>query len=146
MIDHPVFPEEIASPTPGRKVSCTRVFTDTDLRIFAELSGDDNPIHLDDEHARASRFGRRVVHGMLTGSLFTMLFGKYYPGPGGIYLEQQFKFVKPVFLGDPVTATIELLRFDPERRIGHFRTDCHDQDARLLLSGEARVLFPPVPA
>jgi 3-hydroxybutyryl-CoA dehydratase len=137
-------PRDILSPVVGSTYSYTQTFRDKDVRLFSLLTGDDNPIHIDEAYAASSRFGRRVVHGMLTGSMFTTIFGKYYPGPGGIYLEQNLKFIRPVFVDDPVIAMVELLSFDPEKRIGEFGTYVHDGNDQLLVKGHARVMFPPV--
>jgi acyl dehydratase len=142
----PIPLEDILNPKIGHKVSYNRTFTDDDIRKFAHLSGDDNPIHLDEQVAKESIFGQRVVHGMLTGAMFTMIFGKYYPGPGGIYLDQQIKFLKPIFIDQPITVSVELIEFHPEKRIGTFNTNLESESGKLLLTGTARVLFPAQPA
>lgn len=136
-------PREIENPIIGKTCSYTQIFREKDVRLFALLTGDDNPIHIDEAYAAESRFGRRVVHGMLTGSMFTYIFGKYFPGPGGIYLEQNLKFLKPVFIDEQVVATVELIAFDVEKRLGDFATYVHDGNDLLLVKGSARVLFPP---
>jgi len=100
----------------GDRVSVRRVFDDAAVRAFAELSGDFNELHVDDGYARRSRFGRRVVHGMLTASLFTRLIGMELPGRGTIYLGQQLRFTAPVFVGDEVEAVVEVTAIDRARR------------------------------
>jgi 3-hydroxybutyryl-CoA dehydratase len=90
----------------GDSASLTKTITDADIRAFAELSGDRNPIHLDDEYAATTRFGRRIAHGMLTASLISTVLGTELPGIGTVYLSQNSQFVAPVYPGDTVTARV----------------------------------------
>ena len=126
----------------GATASRTKTITDADVRAFAELSGDFSPIHVDDEYAATSRFGRRIAHGILTGSLISAVLGNDLPGPGTIYLSQTFQFKAPVFPGDTITATVELTAYREEKRIATFRTTCTNQDGTLVLEGEAVVIAP----
>ena len=126
----------------GATASRTKTITDTDVRTFAELSGDFSPIHVDDEYAAKSRFGRRIAHGILTGSLISAVLGNDLPGPGTIYLSQSFQFKAPVFPGDTITATVELTAYREEKRIATFRTTCANQDGAVVLEGEAVVIAP----
>ena len=89
---------------PGQRASLRRTFTDEDVRRFAELTRDTNPLHLDDEFAAKTRFGRRIAQGMLTASLFSTIMGTLLPGTGAIYRSQTIKFLFPVYVGDTVTA------------------------------------------
>ena len=92
--------------TIGDTASLSRTITDADIRSFADVTGDHNPVHLDDDCAGRSRFGRRIAHGMLTASLISSVIANELPGEGSIYLGQTLKFVAPVFPGDTVTAMV----------------------------------------
>ncbi len=131
------------SYTIGMTASRTRTITDAAIRAFAEASGDTNSIHLDEEAAAASQFGRRIAHGMLTASVISAVLGNDLPGPGTIYLGQDIKFKAPVFIDDTITATVELVKFREDKRIATFRTTVHNQDGVLVLEGEAVVIAPP---
>jgi acyl dehydratase len=126
----------------GDKASRTKTITDADIRAFAQASGDENSIHLDEAYAAKSRFGRRIAHGLLTASVVSAVLGNDLPGTGSIYLSQQVSFKAPVFIGDTITATVELTAFRPEKRIATFRTTCTNQDGVLVLDGEAVVIAP----
>ena len=130
----------------GDTAHLSKTVTDADVRQFAALSLDVNPLHLDEEYASQSRFGQRISHGMLYASLISAVIGNQLPGPGTIYLSQSLQFLKPVFRGDTVTATVTVTAVDAPRRQATLRTDCHNQHGRLVLTGEARVLVDEVPA
>ena len=89
---------------PGQHVSFRKTFTDEDVRRFIEITGDSNPLHVDDEFAARTPFGRRIVHGMLAASIFSTMVGVMLPGTGAIYRSQTIRFLLPVYLGDTVTA------------------------------------------
>lgn len=126
----------------GVTSSRTRTITDEDIRAFAQASGDTNSIHLDDAYAASTPFGRRIAHGMLTASLISGILGNDLPGVGSIYLGQNVKFKAPVFIGDTVTATVELTNYREDKRIATFRTTVTNQDGVLVLDGEAVVIAP----
>ncbi len=88
----------------GQHATFRKTFTDDDVRKFVEITGDVNPLHVDDEFAAGTRFGRRVLHGMLTASIFSTMVGMFLPGTGAIYRSQTLTFLLPVFVGDTVTA------------------------------------------
>jgi 3-hydroxybutyryl-CoA dehydratase len=88
----------------GQQASFAKTFTDEDVRRFIEITGDVNPLHVDDEFAAATQFGRRVIHGMLSASLFSTMVGMLLPGTGAIYRSQTLRFLLPVYVGDTVTA------------------------------------------
>ena len=120
----------------GDKAVFVKSFTGEDVDRFADLSGDHYPVHLDEEYAKTTRFGRRVVHGMLTASLFSTTNGLLLQRPGGITVEQSLKFLRPVFLGDTITACTELLEILPESRRLRCRTTCINQHGEIVLTGE----------
>src|SRR6202011_4352986 len=96
-------------PAVGARATRERTITDADIMRLAEVSGDRNPVHLDEEYAARSPFGRRVAHGFLTGSMISAMIGMYLPGPGSIYLGQTMKFLAPVAIGDTVTLSVEII-------------------------------------
>jgi 3-hydroxybutyryl-CoA dehydratase len=130
----------------GARASRTKTITDADVRAFAAASGDTNSIHLDEEYAKTTRFGRRIAHGMLTASLISAVLGNDLPGLGTIYLSQTLAFKAPVYLGDTITATVEVTAFRPDKRITTLRTTCTNQEGTLVLEGEAVVIAPEEPA
>ncbi len=126
----------------GSKATRTRTISAEDVETFARISGDSNPIHLDDDYAATTPFGRRIAHGMLTASLISALLANDLPGPGTVYLSQTLTFKAPVFLGETITATAEVTTYRESRRIATLRTTCHNQDGKLVLEGEAVVIVP----
>ncbi len=126
----------------GAKASRSKMFTDQDVRQFSEVSTDTNPVHLDDRYAASTRFGRRIVHGMLTASLISAALANELPGHGTIYLSQSLQFKAPVFIGDTITATVEVTKFRAERRIATLSTICTNQEGKVVIEGEAVVLVP----
>jgi 3-hydroxybutyryl-CoA dehydratase len=127
---------------PGLSASRTKTFTDEDVRTFARISGDDNPIHVDDAYAATTQFGRRIVHGIFTASLISAILANDLPGPGTIYLGQNLKFTKPVFIGDTITATVTVTNYRADRRIVSFDTLCVNQHGEVILKGDAVVMVP----
>lgn len=121
----------------GDRASFTKTFTAEDVRRFAELSGDDHPAHRDETEARHSRYGRPVVHGMLTASLLSAANARLLGTPGAVSIEQTLRFLRPVFVGDTITATSEVVRLIPERRWLRCRTTCTNQHGEDVLVGDA---------
>ena len=128
-------------PTVGTRAERIRIITDADIVHFAEVSGDRNPLHLNEEYAAHSLFGKRIAHGFLTGSLISALIGMDLPGAGSIYLGQTLKFLAPVYIGDTITASVEVISTREDKRLVTLRTDCTNQDGKLVLTGEAIVKF-----
>jgi 3-hydroxybutyryl-CoA dehydratase len=118
-----------------------KVVTDHDIEIFAEVSTDHNPIHLDDSYANNTIFGGRIAHGMLTAGLISAVIGEQLPGHGTVYLGQTLKFLGPVRPGDRVTAQVEVVEIDPGRRRVKLDTCCL-VNGKKVLAGEATVLAP----
>ncbi|GIK63143.1 MAG: (R)-specific enoyl-CoA hydratase [Chloroflexota bacterium] len=127
---------------PGASASRTKTFTDEDVRTFAHLTGDTNPVHLDADYAATTVFGQRIVHGMLTSALISAVLANDLPGPGTIYLGQNLKFKKPVFIGDTITATVTISQVRAERKIVTFETTCTNQNGEVVIEGEATVKVP----
>ena len=126
----------------GGQANVEKTVTEDDVRVFARISGDTNPVHLDEEYAKGTIFRGRVAHGMLTAALISTVLGTKLPGPGTIYLHQTLKFLAPVRLGDTVLAEVEVLGKDSEKRRLRLATRCRVQD-KVVLEGEALVQVPP---
>lgn len=126
----------------GDSASLTKTFSDEDVRSFAEISGDKNPVHLDDEFAAQTQFKKRLVHGMLTAGLISAVLGTELPGPGSIYLSQSINFRAPVFIGDTITATVTVTKMREGKPIVTLETVCKNQDEVVVLKGEAVLLVP----
>jgi 3-hydroxybutyryl-CoA dehydratase len=124
----------------GERASFAKTVTEADVTTFAGLIGDFNPLHVDAEYARKSRFGQRVAHGMFTGGLISAVLGNKLPGPGAIYLSQQIEFLAPVFIGDTITAVVEVISWRPDKRIITLKTDCHNQEQKQVVAGKAVLL------
>jgi len=124
----------------GDKFSTAREVTDELIRKFAEVSGDFNPIHLDEEFAAETRFGRRIAHGMLSGAFISAVLGYEFKERKIVYLSQTMKFVAPVFIGDTVTATATVTHIREDKPIVTLETVCTNQNADTLVKGQAAVM------
>ena len=124
----------------GEKASLKKQITEADVLRFAEVTGDKNPIHIDAEYARQTRFKERIAHGMLTASLISAVIGTRLPGSGNIYVSQSLEFKAPVKFGDVIEAEVEIIEKIPERNRVRLRTVCRNQDGTVVLEGEAVVL------
>lgn len=125
----------------GQTATLQKTFTAADVTAFAGISLDINPVHMSEGYAKHSLFGRRVVHGMLTASLISAVLGNQLPGPGTIYLGQELKFVAPVYLGDDITAQVEIIELREDKKIVKLSTTCTNQDGRPVVTGTATVKF-----
>jgi acyl dehydratase len=121
----------------GDEAVFSKTIDEADVLLFAQLSGDHYPVHVDEEYARSTRFGRRVAHGMLTASLLSTTNGLLLQLPGGISVEQTLRFLRPVFLGDTITARSTVIEIMPQTRRLRCRTTCTNQRGELVLTGEA---------
>jgi len=122
-------------------VSYSQTITDADVKSFAGISGDHNPVHVDDEYASKSRYKKRIAHGLISGSFFSALFGTKLPGPGCVYVQQTFNFKRPVYLGDTVTATAKVTSIDPDKRRVFFDTTCTVKN-KVVIDGMAELYVP----
>ena len=121
--------------------SLQKKVTDHDIELFATVSTDHNPVHLDEDYAQDTIFGGRIAHGMLTAGLISAVIGEQLPGHGTVYLGQTLKFLAPVRPGDLVTAEVEVLDIDYAKRRVNLDTRCL-VGGKLVLTGEATVLAP----
>ena len=126
----------------GDSASLRRTFGEADVRLFADLVGDHNPVHLDAEFAAGTQFKQRIVHGMLVSSLFSTLLGTQLPGHGAIYMGQDVKFKAPVYLDMEVIAKVEVKSIRPDKGIVTMGLSCEDTGGKPLITGEA-VLYCP---
>ena len=125
----------------GDTFSTAREVTDDLVRKFAEVSGDYNPIHLDEEFAKTTRFGRRIAHGMLSGAFISAVLGYEFKERKIVYLSQTMKFTAPVYLGDTVTATATVTNIREDKGIVTLETTCTNQNGETLVKGEAVVMI-----
>jgi acyl dehydratase len=126
----------------GDSDSIQRALTKQDIELFAIMSGDVNPAHLDEEYAKSSVFHRIIAHGMWGGSLISTVLGTKLPGPGTIYLSQTFQFLKPVSIGDVIIAKVTVTEKRKEKHIITFDCVCTNQDGKEVIKGEAAVIAP----
>jgi 3-hydroxybutyryl-CoA dehydratase len=115
-----------------------------EVEAFAALSGDANPLHVDEAYAAKSRFGKRIAHGTIAIAMISAVLGNRYPGPGTIYVRQDVVFKRPVFLGDTVTAVVEAIAYRADRGLLTLRTSCVNGSGELVIDGEAVVLVADV--
>jgi 3-hydroxybutyryl-CoA dehydratase len=125
----------------GDSASVTKTITEADIRSFGNLTGDHNPLHFDEQHARRTRFGQRIGHGMLTGSLFSPIIAHQLPGEGAIYLSQSLRFVAPVFAGDTITALLTVTRVREDKQIITLDGVAKNQRGEVVITGESVVLL-----
>jgi len=127
----------------GDTFSTSREVTDELIRKFAEVSGDYNPIHLDEEFAKKTRFGRRIAHGMLSGAFISAVLGYEFKERRIVYLSQTMKFTAPAFIGDTITTTATVTNIREDKGIVSIDTICTKQDGEVTLKGEAVVMILP---
>lgn len=125
----------------GQKAEYSKMISQQDVVRFAELTGDMNPLHLDEEYAAGTMFRKPVVHGAMLSGLISAVLGMKLPGPGALYASQELKFLKPVFIGDTVTAFAEIKEIFKENNRVIFRTGCTNQNLDLVAEGIS-VLLP----
>ena len=127
----------------GSSASFTKTITEADVVLYAGVTGDTNPLHIDAEYARTSRFGQRIAHGMLTAGLISTVIGTKLPGPGAIYMSQMLQFMAPVYLGDTITASGMITSWDGGKGPMTIETVCVNQREEQVLKGEAKILYRP---
>ncbi len=125
----------------GQKAEFSKTVTEADISGYAGISGDTNPVHLDEEFAKTTIFKTRIAHGMLSAGFISAILGTKLPGPGCIYLSQTLKFLAPVMIGDRVTARATVTNIVPEKKRVTLKTDCFIGDKQVI-DGEAVVMVP----
>lgn len=126
----------------GDQASFVKQITDSDIRLFAQVSGDFNPVHLDEDYAAKTMFKGRIAHGGLVSSLFSTVLGTQLPGEGTIYLDQSSHFVRPVYLNDTITANVEVSEIDQIKGQVTLKTTAINQKGKPVVIGYA-VVMPP---
>jgi acyl dehydratase len=124
----------------GDSAEITRTIGQADIDAFASVTGDHNPVHVDEEFAKTTRFGKRIAHGMLTASLISAVLANKLPGEGSVYLGQTLQFVAPVFPGDEITARVTVKEIREDKPIMKLETICLNQRGEVVIRGEATVL------
>jgi 3-hydroxybutyryl-CoA dehydratase len=122
-----------------------KIIQNDDIQAFAKLSGDYNPIHVNEEYAKTTMFGQRIAHGMISASLISAVLGMHLPGPGAVYMSQEVKFRKPVFIGDTLTAKGEVVekftKKDGKLKFLKIQTNVYKQGDELVTEGFALVII-----
>ena len=126
----------------GQEATYKRVISKEMVKAFAEVSGDTNPVHLDEEYAKGTIFKENIAHGILVTGLISKVLGCDLPGYGSIYVSQKVDFLRPVKIGDEITAKVEAVSKEDKRGFVTFRTTCVNQSGRVVIKGEA-VAIPP---
>ena len=126
----------------GDSAQLSKIVKDEDIKIFAEATGDKNPLHLDDEFASKTIFKRRIAHGILTAGLVSAVIGSKLPGNGTIYVSQTLNFLAPVYIGDEITAKVEVLEVSKEGKRLRLKTQVINQNGTVVVDGEALVIPP----
>ena len=125
----------------GDSAEITKTIEQADVQAFADVTGDHNPIHVDESFAKTTRFGQRIAHGMLTASLISSVLANKLPGEGSVYLGQTLQFVAPVFPGDAITARVTVKEIREDKPILKLETICSNQHGDIVIRGEASVLI-----
>ena len=124
----------------GMKAQVTKTITEADVILYAGITLDINPAHLNEEHAKKTIFKHRIAHGMLTAGLVSAVLGTKLPGEGSIYMGQELMFTAPVQFGDTITATAEIIELIPEKNRVILSTVCTNQDGKEVLKGQAKIM------
>ncbi len=126
----------------GQQASFSKTVSEFDVYMFAGISGDFNPAHIDQTYAEQTAFKTRIAHGMLSAGFISTVLGTQLPGPGTIYISQSMTFLAPVVIGDTITATAEVVEINAEKKRVRLKTVCTNQSGREVLTGEALVSPP----
>jgi len=129
----------------GDAAEFAKTVSETDIYLYAGITGDFNPAHVNEAYAKNTFFKTRIAHGMLTAGFISAIIANQLPGPGTIYLKQDISFLAPVRIGDTITARVEVLELTPEKNRVRLKTTCSNQDGVMVLSGEGLVSPPKAP-
>jgi 3-hydroxybutyryl-CoA dehydratase len=127
----------------GDSATFSKTITEADILLFTAVSGDTYGLHVDDEYAKTTRFGRRVAHGMLSASLLSAVHALLLQRPGGLYVSQAVRFLRPVFIGDTLTARAEVVELEPAKRRMRCLTTIVNQRGKTVIDGESVVQKDP---
>ncbi|WML37138.1 MaoC family dehydratase [Clostridium sp. OS1-26] len=126
----------------GDKVSVEKTISETDVYLFAGITGDLNPAHVNQAASEKTMFKSRIAHGILVSGFISACLGMHLPGPGTIYMGQQLKFTAPVYIGDTIKAEVEVIEMNIEKNRVKLRTVCTNQNGKVVVDGEALVMPP----
>lgn len=126
----------------GDSAEFTKTITEYDVYQYAGVTGDFNPVHINEVYAKETFFKRRIAHGMLAGGLISAVLGTRLPGPGSVYLRQELNFTAPVYFGDTVTAKVEIVDINTGKKRITLKTTCTNQDDKVVVDGEAVISLP----
>jgi 3-hydroxybutyryl-CoA dehydratase len=126
----------------GDFAQVSKTVTETDIGLIARVTGDFNPLHVDQRYAEKTKFKGRIAHGVLSIGFISNILGNLLPGPGTIYLSQEVKFLAPVRIGDTITAKVEVIELISEKNRAKFKTTCTNQDGKEVVDGTAWVMPP----
>ena len=132
----------IAELKVGEQASFSKTISESDVYLYAGITGDFNPAHVNEDYAQTTAFKTRIAHGMLTAGFISNLLGTRLPGPGSIYMSQNLKFLAPVTIGDTITATVEVIEILTEKKRVRLKSTCANQEGTIVLDGEA-LISPP---
>lgn len=133
---------KISEMAVGDSASISKTISETDVYLFAGITGDFNPAHVNEAESKKTRFGGRIAHGILSAGLISAVLAMKLPGPGTIYLGQELKFTKPVRIGDTVTATCKVTQLIPEKNLAYLETICQNEAGEIVIQGTATVMPP----
>ncbi|MBR4084572.1 MAG: MaoC family dehydratase [Lachnospiraceae bacterium] len=125
----------------GQKAQIEKIFSLEDVIAYAKLTGDNNPLHVNPEYAKESRFGDNIVHGMFVMGVISKILGTVLPGNGTIYLGQDVRFKKPVYVNQKVIIQVEITQIEEERNLIYLSTSVWDTEGKCLVEGNAKVLY-----
>jgi len=126
----------------GDAAEFTKTISEADVYLYAGVTGDLNPAHVNEDYAKKTFFKTRIAHGMLTAGFISAILGTQLPGPGTIYIRQELSFMAPVFFGDTITARAEVVEVNTEKNRLRIKTTCRNQEGIIVLDGEALVSPP----
>jgi len=126
----------------GDRAQFAKTVSESDMYLYAGVTGDFNPAHINEEYAKKTFFETRIVHGMLTGGFISTVIGNQLPGSGTIYIRQELNFLAPVRIGDTITSQVEVLEIMTEKKQVRLKTTCFNQEEKTVLDGEA-IVSPP---
>ena len=126
----------------GDSAEFTKTITEYDVYQYAGVTGDFNPVHINEVYAKETFFKKRIAHGMLAGGLISAVLGTRLPGPGSVYLRQELNFTAPVYFGDTVTAKVEIVDINTGKKRITLKTTCTNQDDKVVVDGEAVISLP----
>ncbi len=129
----------------GDAAEFAKTISESDIYLYAGVTGDFNPAHINEQYASGTFFETRIAHGMLSAGLISTILGNMLPGPGTIYMKQELSFLAPVRIGDTITAKAEVIEINAEKKRVRLQTTCTNQDGTLVLDGQAMVSPPKKP-